>query len=230
MNLAAGEEAILVLHRGPLGDPSQSGAACFFSEKVETAQLLGYEAVIIANHHEGALAGAAPDAYFCGGQGHLYEISISALCVGHAGMHGLFDDLADNFTYPETAPPIGTVGDKVNVTTQFDGWGYVHLFDARNLRNVTDVDTYAIPEAMDPDFATGFGDLSVHEVATDSFRNSLAYLSYYSGGLGRFRSSARPPRTRARVSWSRSVVTSHPRATTSGAWRSLKTRRIPDSR
>jgi hypothetical protein len=29
----------------------------------------------------------------------------------------------------------------------------------------------------------GFGDLSVHEVATDPQDPSLAYLSYYSGGL-----------------------------------------------
>ena len=36
---------------------------------------------------------------------------------------------------------------------------------------------------MDEDFAAGFGDLSVHEVATDPLDPSLAYLSYYSGGL-----------------------------------------------
>jgi hypothetical protein len=36
---------------------------------------------------------------------------------------------------------------------------------------------------MDPAFASGFGDLSVHEVATDPTDPDLAYLSYYSGGL-----------------------------------------------
>jgi hypothetical protein len=36
---------------------------------------------------------------------------------------------------------------------------------------------------MDPDFAEGFGDLSVHEVATDPTDRDLAYLSYYAGGL-----------------------------------------------
>jgi hypothetical protein len=97
-------------------------------------------------------------------------------------MHELFDDtprykLSD---YPEATPAIGTVGDKITVTSQFDGWGYVHLFDANTL---VDLDTFAIPEAMDPDFASGFGDLSVHEVATDPTDPSLAYLSYYAGGL-----------------------------------------------
>lgn len=180
--LAADEEAILVLQRGPVGDPSQSGDACFFSEKVETAQLLGYEAVIIANHHNGALGGEGPDTYFCGGQGHEFDIQISALCVGHRAMHELFDDPnpADNFTYPEAVPAIGTVGDRISVTTQFDGWGYVHLFDAAT---GAELDTFAIPEAMDPAYASGFGDLSVHEVATDPTDPSLAYLSYYAGGL-----------------------------------------------
>jgi hypothetical protein len=182
LTLAPGEEAILVMQRGPVGDPSESGDACFFSEKVETAQLLGYDVAIIAQHHSGSLEGVGPDAYFCGGQGHQFDIEIGALCIGHRAMHELFDDtprykLSD---YPEATPAIGTVGDKITVTSQFDGWGYVHLFDANTL---VDLDTFAIPEAMDPDFASGFGDLSVHEVATDPTDPSLAYLSYYAGGL-----------------------------------------------
>ena len=45
------------------------------------------------------------------------------------------------------------------------------------------VDAYAIAEAMDPAFASGFGDLSVHEVAVDPSKRNLAYLSYYAGGM-----------------------------------------------
>ena len=48
---------------------------------------------------------------------------------------------------------------------------------------MTELDTYAIPEAHDPRFARGFGDLSVHEVAVSQETPGLAYLSYYSGGL-----------------------------------------------
>lgn len=182
LTLDPGEEAILVLQRGPVGDPSQTQAACFFSEKVETAQLLGYDAAIIANHHSGALGGEGPDTHFCGGQGHIFDIQVSALCIGHRAMHELFDDpnAADNFTYPESVPAVGTVGDTISVTTQFDGWGYVHLYDAAT---GAELDTFAIPEAMDPAYASGFGDLTVHEVATDPTDPSLMYLSYYSGGL-----------------------------------------------
>jgi hypothetical protein len=180
--LAAGEEAILVLQRGPVGDPSSTQPACFFSEKIETAQLLGYDAVIIANHHGGALGGEGPDSYLCGSQGHQFEITISALCMGHRAMHELFDDTeaSDDYAYPESAPAVGTIGDRIGTTSQFDGWGYVHLFDAATGEAL---DTYAIPEAMAPAFASGFGDLSVHEVATHPTDPSLAYLSYYAGGV-----------------------------------------------
>ena len=43
--------------------------------------------------------------------------------------------------------------------------------------------TYAIPEAHDPAYASGFGDLSVHEVATSHQQVNRLYFSYYSGGF-----------------------------------------------
>ncbi|HEX2273144.1 MAG TPA: hypothetical protein VHG90_04630 [Acidimicrobiales bacterium] len=61
----------------------------------------------------------------------------------------------------------------------FDGWGYIHLFDAKTF---ADLDQFAIPEARDPAYGSGFGDLSVHEVATDPDAD-LVYVSYYSGGF-----------------------------------------------
>ncbi len=64
----------------------------------------------------------------------------------------------------------------------FDGWGYVHLFQNSDGK-MTELDTYAIPEAHDPAFADGFGDLSVHEVATSPSDADLAYISYYAAGL-----------------------------------------------
>jgi hypothetical protein len=36
---------------------------------------------------------------------------------------------------------------------------------------------------LDPRFVSGFGDLTVHEVATSQRNDRLAYLSYYAGGL-----------------------------------------------
>jgi hypothetical protein len=77
---------------------------------------------------------------------------------------------------------IGTVGDTLRFEGSFDGWGYVHLFDY-GAGKMTELDTFAIPEAHDQAFVRGFGDLSVHEVATSAVRDDLAYLSYYSGGF-----------------------------------------------
>jgi hypothetical protein len=77
------------------------------------------------------------------------------------------------------APAVGSAGSPVDIHGVFDGWGYVHLYDRRSLR---DLDTYAVPESQDRAYATGFGDLSIHEVATDPDRD-LAYFSYYGAGF-----------------------------------------------
>jgi len=67
----------------------------------------------------------------------------------------------------------------VSARTQYDGWGYAHLYDANTSQLIDD---FAIPEGIDERYASGFGDLSIHEVATDPETN-LVYSSYYAGGL-----------------------------------------------
>jgi hypothetical protein len=91
--------------------------------------------------------------------------------------------LAPPWTYPD-GPAIGTVGERIEATAAFDGWGYVHLFtNTLSGGKFAELDTFAIPEAHDPAFATGYGDLTVHEVATHPVAADRSYLSYYSGGL-----------------------------------------------
>jgi hypothetical protein len=77
-------------------------------------------------------------------------------------------------------PAIGSVGARVEATAVFDGWGYGHVYEngSGKLRHLG---AYAIEEALDPRFAFGFGDLSIHEFATDPTRN-LAYSAFYAGG------------------------------------------------
>jgi hypothetical protein len=164
------EDPVLILTRG----------LCFFSEKIETAQNAGYKAVIIGNSHAGAVGGEAPDAFICGAQGHDFTITASAACIGHRAMHLLFNTDPGPYAYPESAPAIGALGAPVSATPEFDGWGYVHLYDATTLE---EMDTFAIPEAHDESKAFGFGDLTVHEVATHPTNPARAYLSYYSGGI-----------------------------------------------
>lgn len=175
-SLAPGEEATLVLQRGPVGDPSATEEACFPGEKAHEAALAGWDAVVFVNHHTGEATLGEP---FCGSGAFVDEIV--AVCTTHAAFHRLFDlaPLDAPWTYPENLP-IGTVGAYIEVGSIFDGWGYVHLLDAKTLE---ELDTFAIPEAHDPAYALGYGDLSVHEVAVDPQDPSLAYLAYYSGGL-----------------------------------------------
>lgn len=177
-----GEEKTVVFSRG----------VCFFSIKVESGQLAGYDAVIIGNSHGGTRGGLTPNAFICGSAGHEFEVTASAICIGHRAMHLLFNDEpeytpVESSTFPPGGdmPPIGTVGEDIVATTVFDGWGYIHLYDANTLEWM---DAYAVPEALDPAFATGFGNLTVHEVETDprlradgtSF--NLGYLSWYAAG------------------------------------------------
>jgi hypothetical protein len=174
--LEPGEETIIVLSRGPVGDPSAPEEACFPGEKAHEAALAGWDAVLFVNHHTGEAAGGEP---FCGSGAFVDEIV--AVCTTHEAFHALFnlEPIEGPWTYPE-AIAIGTIGAEIEVGSIFDGWGYVWLIDADTLEPL---DTFAIPEAHDPAFAFGFGDLSVHEVAVDPQDPSLAYLSYYSGGL-----------------------------------------------
>lgn len=64
----------------------------------------------------------------------------------------------------------------VLVQPGFDGWGSVHLF-RNGSGKLTEPDTFAVEQAMDPALAKGFGDLSVHEPATSHVDDTLVSFS-----------------------------------------------------
>ena len=178
--LATGEEAILVLQRGPTDDPSATEAACFPGEKAANAAEAGWDAVLLVNRH---LGDAASDAPFCGTGGYPPGAQIVTLCTTHEAFHRMFNS-TPNYSLPVPggdAPSRGTIGARVRGESIFDGWGYAHLYRNDNGK-MAEVAAYAIPESLDPRYAFGFGDLSIHEFATDPETN-LAYASYYAGGL-----------------------------------------------
>lgn len=173
----------------PSGSGSQIAVVerglCFFEEKAQSVLAAGgYEAMVIVNR-EGADA--------CTGVfSPSLQSAIPTIFIGRDkgfAMFGLpYDQAACADATPQRAPiAIGTTGDPVlGVSSQFDGWGYVHLFGVdlgSGSATLTELDTFAISEANNPAFATGFGSLSVHEVATDKTDASRAYLSYYQGGI-----------------------------------------------
>ncbi len=170
----AGQVPVIVFERG----------SCFFSDKIRTGELKGYRVVVIGNHHAGAVGGTFPDAFICGGQGSPVEGTAAALCIGHRALHLLFNDPV-SFEGPPTGaatdlPPIGTVGAAVRAEGGvFDGWGYLHLFDADTME---DLDQYAVPEAIDPRYAYDFGDLTIHEITTDP-TGDVGYIAWYSAGF-----------------------------------------------
>lgn len=171
----------------PAGDPNVVDIAvvvrgvCAFTEKAGVIDAVGgYDALLVVNREGG-------DA--CGELLMSIEGQIPSISVNRSVGYGLFDiagfdESACLEGVGDELPGIdlGDVGDTVTLRSYFDGWGYVHLY-SNNSGKLVELDTYAIPEAMQADKAEGFGDLSVHEVATSKVRADLAYLSYYAGGL-----------------------------------------------
>jgi len=194
LGLQPGDERILLMQRGPSGDPSAdyngngdlTDDACFPGEKAAKAFDAGWDAIVLVNRHTGSDDSTGEP--FCGSGGYDPAKPMVTVCTTHSAYHELFGT-TPQFTLPYTssdAPAIGTVSTgRTLATSVFDGWGYAHLYRRENGK-VQRVDSYAIPEALDPAFAFGYGDLSIHEFATDPTQN-LAYSSYYAGGVRVFR-------------------------------------------
>lgn len=157
--------------------PASLSGTCFLDVSIANAEAKGYTSVIFYAPPSGpfgcnTIANVLFDAYPSDDVGMIWvtrEVGLRILGV------------ANPQTCATADPPIGTEGNSVNISAEFDGWGYTHLF-RNDGATLTPIDAYAIPEAMDPAFAEGFGDLTVHEFATDPTEN-LAYSSYYAGGM-----------------------------------------------
>ncbi|MBI3167301.1 MAG: hypothetical protein HYZ22_02400 [Chloroflexi bacterium] len=169
---SAGAATVALVERG----------LCTFTEKVANVEAAGgYSGVIVFNR-EGADG--------CSGlvlmdvQGNIPALFVNRP-TGFALMNnGSYNEAACLSGSSQAPFAIGTLGDSVDISALFDGWGYVHLFsNTLSGGKFAELDTFAIPEAHDPAFAFGYGDLSVHEVATDPQFANFAYLSYYAGGL-----------------------------------------------
>ena len=158
--------AIAVVERG----------VCTFTAKVTNVQNAGYGAGIVFNSAAPGNCEAIVNMAAAGSIPFLFVSRSTGFKI--LGITGYNPANCPSGSNP-ALPAVGTAGSTVNLSAVFDGWGYVHLYDAGTLQ---EIDTYAVAEALNPAFATGFGALSVHEVAVD-IESDLAYLSYYDAGL-----------------------------------------------
>jgi hypothetical protein len=172
---AGGPDKIAVVARG----------VCTFQEKYDNVVAAGgYEALLVANRENAGLgdgcdtlismlvSGDTLPAFFIQRRVgfDLFDIPYNhATCVAGSDTH-----------LPGVA--VGTSGDDVSLESIFDGWGYVHLY-RNQAGKLPELDTYAIPQAHDEAFASGFGDLSVHEAITSIVDPTLVYFAYYAGGF-----------------------------------------------
>ena len=160
---------------------------CGFQIKVENADARGYDRVVVFNSNSAtngceALLGML----FSGYTGDAVSVFVSR----QVGMRLI--DAYDPATYtctpggattPSPAPgAAGRPGLNLAMDAIFHGWGYAHLYRTGSGRLTEVGNGYAIPETLDENYALGFGDLSIHEWATDPNTN-LAYSAYYAGGL-----------------------------------------------
>ncbi|WP_129664607.1 LVIVD repeat-containing protein [Phytoactinopolyspora endophytica] len=185
--LEEGDERIVVLQRGPVGDPSAPEDPCFPGEKAHEAVLAGWDAVLFVQSHSGP-----EDPPFCGSGAFVDEVV--GVCTSHEAFHRLFDSppFTPPWTYPD-GPEIGAIGDRIEVVATFDGWGYTRVVDTADPSMPTEIAQITIPETMDQDVAIGFGDLTVHEVevprgdpnegGANVDDDLLAYFSWYAGGF-----------------------------------------------
>jgi hypothetical protein len=170
----------------PAGDGSQIAVVergvCTFSEKVANVSAAGGYAAILIFNRTGS--DACNSSLGMSVAGDVPTFGVAPRGQGYAIFNTPYDDAECEAGNGSQQAPIalGTTGDTLTFSSYFDGWGYVHLFD-NSSGKMTELDTYALPEAHDQEHATGSGDLSVHEVATSHQDASLAYFSYYAGGF-----------------------------------------------
>ena len=164
---ATADRKTALAERGP-------GNTCPFAVKVQAVKAAGYTSLIVFNDKA-----ATPNCEAIPNPLAVGDIPMVAVArsTGLKLMNMTFGDPCTT-----DSPPAGQVtplGEGVHMTAFYDGWGYMHLYDAQTMETL---DHWALPESLDAEAAEGKGDLSIHEVAMDPNRNR-AYVSHYAGGF-----------------------------------------------
>jgi hypothetical protein len=154
---------------------------CPFTEKAVNVESRGYAGTVVFNRTGPGGGCAAIVSPTVTAAKPYFSVSRKAglsLVDADAG----YDEAACTASTGVLELPLGTIGDVVTIKATFDGWGYVHLLRNENGK-MRELDTYAVPQGMDPGYENGFGNLTVHEVAVSAKKSHLAYLAYYDAGF-----------------------------------------------
>jgi hypothetical protein len=162
---------------------------CDFEDKAMYAEQAGYDAVLIMQNDVGAAPRCDATNLNMTTDNVPVQVTAKMLLIPRSigfRMLGVYDEAtySCNPATPGTntpTPPVNTAGLPVSLAFEFDGWGYTHVFE-NGKGKLRRIDSYAIPEGLDERYATGFGDLTVHEFATDPEVN-IAYSAYYAAGM-----------------------------------------------
>jgi hypothetical protein len=172
----------------PAGDGTQIAVVergvCLFTEKVTNViNAGGYDAILVFNR-TGSDACSEPLSMAV--EGDISTFGVAPRQQGYAifDVESQYDEATCRAGDGTQQAPIalGATGDTLTFSSYFDGWGYVRLF-RNGLGKLTELDTYAVPQAHDPAFSSGAGDLSIHEVAVSRADPARQYFSYYAAGF-----------------------------------------------
>jgi hypothetical protein len=171
---AAGGEIIAIAERG----------VCDFQVKLDNIIAAGYEGLVVFNRT--GVDGCETLISMLAASTTTPAIFVSR----KDGFRMLGTEPAADYTCNEdgtgTATPAaaGSDGVPVDMSAVFDGWGYTHMYrtDLTKGAKMEQVDFYAPRPGQLEAFAEGYGDMTVHEVATDPNRN-LVYVSHYALGM-----------------------------------------------
>ena len=187
-NPVSGDTEFLGLGCDPMPDASEPGliavverGVCDFQVKLNNIEAAGYVALIVFNRtgEDGCetLVSMLAES----------ETTPSMFVSRTDGFRLLGVEPDASYTCNEdgsgTATPAGP-SVPVDVSAVFDGWGYTHMYrtDLTKGAKMVEIDFYAPEEGQLEAFAENFGDMSVHEVATDPDAN-LVYVSHYALGM-----------------------------------------------
>jgi hypothetical protein len=156
---------------------------CDFQVKLNNVQAAGYEGLIVFNRR--------------GTDGCETLVSMLA---SSTEIPAMFVSRTDGFRLlgvePDSSYTCGTASETdgtntpagpsvpVDISATFDGWGYTHMYetDLTPGAKMKEIDYYAPIEGQREAEAENFGDMTVHEVATDPDRD-LVYISHYALGM-----------------------------------------------